>query len=234
MSRLVSVLQPYFDVDTLDVKRRIVLAVNPLSNQRLLSNSGPAGTIEDGKIPDLWGPVWVYQTLVFAMFFSTTVAGMIYNAAFSNGGRYEYSVELLGAAAGMLAGFTFLVPCGMWLLIQYLNLVPSLTLVQTVCLYGYANAVWVPVILICGSPLVSPYLEGEKGTIIVRWILGGIGFLLSGKFLVTNLKNVIFAASSVDVPKSKGLVVVLLGAVVHGVFTMLLIGLFGSAQNFKA
>lgn len=176
-----------FDVDTVDVVERLTVALNPLNGREFLTGTldGELGSILGTKWPDLWGPVWIYQTSVFALFFSTTVAGMLFS--FMQGVRYEYSIEILTSASFALALFQFGGPILVWVAVQFFNVSPQLTLAQTLCLFGYANAIWIPIVLLEGS--LPSGLIGDVAATVVRWVFAAIGTAASAAFVLRNLRR---------------------------------------------
>lgn len=230
-------LRSLWDVDTQDVQDRCKIALNPFDNTPFLLTSNldaPPGSIAKGKRPDMWGPVWLYQTVVFCMFFSTTMAGMLFNATV--GSRYEYDVELLTGAAMLMLVFSFVVPLCLWLSIQFFNLIPTLTLAQTLCLYGYSNVVWIPVVLLAGSPLASP-LIGATVALVIRALLTLLGFLLSSKFIFKNIFQCMFPQSSnvnITFNRSKAATVIALGVLAHAILAFLVFATFSSSIKYNA
>lgn len=216
-SGLMKKLYGMWDVDTQDVVDRMLMALNFFSNKPFLVNgmvdsTGPSapGAIFNGKQPDLWGPVWIYFTLVFAVFLSSTMAGL-FN---SIGG--EYDVGMLTGNAITLFAFTFAIPTLAWFAIQYLDLVPTLTLVQTICLYGYSSIVWIPAVVVAGSPLGADAIVGTLAAILVRVTLVAAAFIVSAKFIYMNLHKTMSAQASatVSVDTRKGIVLAA-GLVLH-------------------
>lgn len=216
-SKVVKSLYGMWDVDTQDVAERILVALNPFTNKPFLTNGiveshdpQRPGSILNGKQPDMWGPVWIYFTLVFSVFFSSTMAGL-FN---SIGG--EYDVGMLTGNAFTLFAFTFVVPVLAWFSIQYLDLVPTLTLLQTICLYGYSAIVWIPAVVVAGSPLGADAIVGRLAAILVRVFLVAIAFLVSAKFVYMNLHKVMVAQASTNVTvDTKRGIVLAVGLVLH-------------------
>lgn len=211
-------LYDLWDVDTSDVLERIMLSLNPLVKTPFLTNGlldsehvTRPNTIVNGKHPDIWGPVWIYFTMVFSVFISSTMSELI------NRKMGDYDLGLLTGTAGTLFAFTFVVPVIMWFFIQYFNLVPSLTLVQTICLYGYSYTVWIPAVLIAGSPVGASAIVGTLASEIFNWIAIAIAFLLSARFIYGNLYKIMAsqASQAVTFDKTKIGLVLAAGTVIH-------------------
>lgn len=184
----------YFDVDTRDVARRCLLALNPFDRTRFVDtgdaesmgvDSSEAGsafaTVAGNGTPDLYGPFWICTTVVFVLFFSSTLKGLLSSGL--EGVRYEYQFDLLTGAAVLMYGYTFLIPIGFWLVIRYLNIAPQISALQLVCLYGYSNLIWIPVSLLTVTPL---FFSSFVSNIIV-WLFVAGGLLFSGAFIAKNM-----------------------------------------------
>lgn len=232
---LLSTMYRMWDVDTEDVLSRCKLALNPMLRTPFLTNglldaehATAPDSIVNGKQPDLWGPVWIFLTMVFAVFFSATTSGLL------NGFQGSYNAGLLTGTAGTLFAFTFVVPLGAWLAIQYLDLVPTLTLLQTVCLYGYSCTSWIPAVILAGSPLGASAIVGSVVANLVRGVSILLAFLLSVHFVYGNLYKVMSsqASQSVAINKTRMAIVLAAGAVIHAALaiTVLLLTSFASKE----
>lgn len=234
VSGLLAALTAMWDVDADDVKNRCVTALDPLLRRQFLTNGtldAPPGSVVGEKSPDMWGPVWLYQTVVFAMFFSATFAGIL--SASLAGVHYEYNASILTGAAGLMLVFTFGVPVLLWLALQFFNLTPTLTLAQTVCLCGYSNVIWVPAVLVAGSPLATA-LVGTLLSRIVRWGATFLGFALSSWFIYGNIYKVIFvgASENVAVDRTKAFLVLGVGVLLHAVLAFMVLSIFSLAVSY--
>lgn len=199
-------LRSAYDVDTADVKVRCLASLNLrlkqpsfLVNATLDAEQSPVpSAVIGGKSPDLWGPIWIYFTLVFAVFFAATTSGL-YNQVLN-----ETDVQLLTAASGTLFTFTFAAPVVEWLLIQYMDLAPSLTLLQIISLFGYSCTNWIPAVIIAGSPLGARAWVGNTAALAVRTTSIAIAFLASAYFVYGNLYKVMTAHATDSVTVNKG------------------------------
>lgn len=131
--------------------------------------------ILDGN-PDLYGPFWIATTLVFILFLTATISQYL---ARNHDIHFEYNFRLLSGAAGLIYGYTGLVPVGLLALLRWFG-AESATLVECWALYGYANVIWIPVALISWSPISA-----------LNYVFVGIGFVVSVVFLVRNLWPVV-------------------------------------------
>ncbi|MCJ1458127.1 hypothetical protein MMC28_008498 [Mycoblastus sanguinarius] len=152
----------FFDVDTSEVLHRCVSSLYPRASFL---------DILDGN-PDLYGPFWIATTVVFILFICGTISQYLSE---NHDIHFEYNFRLLSGAAGLIYGYTGLVPVGLWALLRWFG-AESATLVECWALYGYANFIWIPVATISWSPITA-----------LNYVFVSIGFLWSVAFLVRNL-----------------------------------------------
>jgi hypothetical protein len=161
----------YFDVDTNEVLRRCIAALYPRSNFL---------DVLDGN-PDLYGPFWIATTVVVILFLTGTVSQYL---ALNNEKHFEYDFRLLSGAAGLVYGYTTLLPIALWGALRWFGS-SSADLIECWALYGYANLVWIAVALVSWSPLTA-----------LNWTLVGIGFGWTVFFLLRNLYPVLSATDA--------------------------------------
>ncbi|MCJ1223732.1 hypothetical protein MMC12_000375 [Toensbergia leucococca] len=169
----------YFDVDTAEVLRRCAATLYPRT---------PFLDILDGN-PDLYGPFWIATTVIFILFLAGTISKYL---TIHTGHRFQYDFRLLSGAAGLIYGYTGLVPVGLWGVLKWFGS-EGASLLECWALYGYANLIWIPVALISWSEVN-----------VLNWVFVAIGFAVSAVFLVRNLWPVVSVA---DAKTSRGLVV---------------------------
>ncbi|KAL1946928.1 hypothetical protein VTO73DRAFT_15032 [Trametes versicolor] len=188
--------QPYFDVDTHTVLRRCYTTLLPRSSNYLSAHLTPSA--------DLYGPFWTLTTLIFALFVCSSLASSI-SAYLSHpdsaAAVLEYDFGLLSIATALVYSYGIGVPVLLWLALRYLG-VGEWSVVEAVTLWGYAQFVWIPVALLCVIPVP-----------IVRWILVGVAFLMSGWYLAANVYPVLATADA----KPVRLVIILLAALHAGI-----------------
>ncbi|KAK9477992.1 hypothetical protein V1514DRAFT_332547 [Lipomyces japonicus] len=185
----------FFNVETADVFQRCIYSLYP-------RNSFIDAV---GDNPDLYGPFWIASTVIVVLFFSSTIAGAI--ASHVAGVRYEYNFGLLSAAAGLMYGYTFVVPIVLWAVLKWYKSEHA-KLLECITLYGYANTIWVPVALVAISPI--EIFNFPTISNVVRWIVAAVGFAVSTTFLVRNLYPVLNSTEEARTAK------ILLVAVVGG------------------
>ncbi|KAL8712033.1 MAG: hypothetical protein Q9220_003729 [cf. Caloplaca sp. 1 TL-2023] len=195
----------FFAVDTTAVLRRCLAALIPITNTSFLD-------ILDGN-PDLYGPFWIATTVVFILFLTGTISQ--YLATHHDASKaFVYNFRLLSGAAGLVYGYTAVVPVGLWGVLRWFSGNRSssqglgggdvggggIGLVEAWALYGYANVIWVPVALISWSPIS-----------VLNYVFVAVGFAISGVFLARNLWPVVGAMEG-KVSRIVVLVVVVLHA----------------------
>lgn len=183
--------QPYFDVDTTTVLKRCYTTLLPTSPS-YLSILTPSA--------DLYGPFWIPTTLILALFLSSSLAASIASYLSDPGIAYEYDFGLLGLAATIVYIYAFAVPILLWLALRYLG-VGEWGVAEALGVWGYSLFVWVPVSILCVVPIP-----------ILRWVLVGVAFGLSGYFLVTNVYPILAMADA----KATRLLIIVVGALHAG------------------
>lgn len=185
-SGLTGTLFKLFDVDTVDVIDRVKLAMNPLNRQEYITSTleGSAGSVLGTKWPDLYGPVWVFHTTLLALFIATT-SGWLFGS--TDIGYYLQRPGGLLPGSFAMALFQFGAPALLWTGIQFMNLSPQLTLAQTLSLFGYANAVWVPIVII--SSIIPHLSSNQVVNLSIGWSVAIIGTIWSSLFVVRNIKQ---------------------------------------------
>ncbi|KAF2502808.1 Yip1-domain-containing protein [Lophium mytilinum] len=191
----------FFDVDTSDLLRRCTAALYPRANFL---------DVLDGN-PDLYGPFWIATTVIVILFLTGTISQYL---AHRGAEHFAYDFTLLSGAAGLIYGYTFVVPVGLWGTLKWFGS-ESANLLECVALYGYANLVWIPVALVSWSPVS-----------ILNYVFVGIGFGVSALFLFRNLYPVL---SATDVRTSKILLVVVI--VLHAALAVTIKFLFFAAGS---
>ncbi|KAF7192971.1 Protein YIP5 [Pseudocercospora fuligena] len=174
--------QQFFDVDTNQILHRCQAALFP--KQNFLD-------VLEGN-PDLYGPFWIATTVVVILFLTGTISQYL---AEKGKGHFAYDFRLLSGAAGLIYGYTAVIPLGLWGTLKWFGS-ESANLLECWALYGYANLIWIPVALVSWSPLTA-----------LNFAFVGVGFALSAVFLFRNLYPVV---SATDAKTSKILLIVVI------------------------
>jgi len=155
-------LRPYFNVTTLDVKQRIQMSLNPMK-----------ATFFDAtkSNPDLYGPFWIYTTLIMVLAAAGNFSGML--SASASGVAFTYNYNFILTATGLIYGFGLGVPIIFTILLKFYG--SNVQYINTICLYGYSLFVFVPVFILAVIP-----------STILQWLLIIGGTCSSTIFLLTN------------------------------------------------
>ncbi|KAI0278719.1 hypothetical protein BGY98DRAFT_972762, partial [Russula aff. rugulosa BPL654] len=194
--------QHHFDVDTKTVIFRCINTLNPFSPTYTSAHLTPA--------PDLYGPFWTLTTLIFFLFVTSSLAHSI--VSYLSSDPVEYDFALLSTAVGLVYAYGIGVPVMLWVALHYAGISENWPMVEAMTVWGYAMFVWIPVSILCIIPIA-----------LLRWVLSGIGFAVSGYFLVANVYPVLVSANQ----KSARLLIVVI-AVLHAVVALLFKVLFFS------
>ncbi|KAL8761484.1 MAG: hypothetical protein Q9184_002394 [Pyrenodesmia sp. 2 TL-2023] len=170
----------FFAVDTTSVLHRCLSALLPFPHTSFLD-------ILDGN-PDLYGPFWIATTVVFILFLTGTISQYL---ASHHDTAFVYNFRLLSGAAGLVYGYTALVPVGLWVALKWFSRGgagrglgeverEAIGVVECWALYGYANVIWIPVALISWSPVSW-----------LNYLFVAVGFAVSALFLTRNLWPVV-------------------------------------------
>jgi len=184
---------PLFNVETKQVLQRIVRSMMPFKFSFI-------DTISSN--PDFYGPFWIATTLVFIL----AAAGNLYSyftepePTGSEGGlsRWTYNLSLVTVGAATIYGYTLVVPLVLWGVLKYLKV--PISLLETICIYGYSLFVYIPVSIVCIIPIS-----------IMQWVLIFAACGLSGWFLLSNMIVPIKNASHFK----KGLFIMLILGALH-------------------
>jgi hypothetical protein len=97
----------YFKVTTNDIKKRLILSFNPLKNQfyEEISNK-----------PDLYGPFWIYTTLIFVI-----CAGGSLSKYFQGADTENFFTKFVPTATSIIYSIGFLIPLVIYLAYRFLN-----------------------------------------------------------------------------------------------------------------
>lgn len=122
--------------------------------------------------PDLYGPFWIATTVVVILFLAGTISDYLQK---EGKGYYQYDFALLSGAAGLIYGYTFVLPVALWGTLRWFGS-EGTNLLECWALYGYANLIWIPVALVSWSPYPA-----------LTYTFVGVGFAMSAVFLFRNL-----------------------------------------------
>ena len=158
-----SFIRPYFKVTFNDVKLRIISSFLPINNSFFDIAV---------KRPDLYGPFWIYTTLIYVI-----AAGGALSYYFTNSVN-NYFQAFVPVAGSILYCFGFGFPLVMYLCMRFFKV--EMKYVSLICLYGYSLTCFIPVLILCAS-----------GFAWIQWILLLYGIANSTVFVLINIWNTI-------------------------------------------
>jgi len=172
----ISTLQKNFDVDTVDIKERVV---GSLTTAHIPEHFLGVILNGDGKSSDLYGPFWICMTLV--MFVSVTANTSKFLHRDETVNDIEFDINHLFNSFAILLSYAFLLPTILYALITCIlptnaNRAKPFTLVDLVALYGYSLVPYLIASLLCLIP--SSFIE---------WVVLGAA---TGMSLLLILRNI--------------------------------------------
>ena len=156
-----SFLQKYFDIETDEIKERLISSIIPL-------NSNFYNLIEPK--PDLYGPFWIYTTLIFVIAASGSMTKYLQGIT-----NEDYFQVFIPIAAYVIYGIGFCLPILIYVCMYFFGSNTSFILI--LCIYAYSFTIYIPVMILC--------IPIEK----LQWAFLLIGVLHSTGFLVVNFWN---------------------------------------------
>ena len=154
----ISFLQSYFDIETDDIIKRLIASLIPCNKNFI--------TLVEKK-PDLYGPFWIYTTLIFIVASAGSLTKYIHGAE-----EEDYFQKFIPMAMAVIYGVGFVLPLIVKALMQVFGSETSFVLV--LCIYAYSFTIYGPIFILC--------IPFEK----LQWILLFIGVLSSTCFLLIN------------------------------------------------
>ncbi|KAA1103313.1 hypothetical protein PGT21_014030 [Puccinia graminis f. sp. tritici] len=198
---------PYFDVETKTVLERCWRTMYPKDDYVEVVLAGQ---------PDLYGPFWLPTTLIFILFFASSLSGAL--TSYLHSQSYDYDFSKLSMAVGLVYVYALALPACIWAAMRYWAGVEGRTIPEIINLYGYGLTVFIPVALLSIPPF--PFL---------RSIMALAAFGISLGFLVRNLYPVLAAA-----PAKTGRILLIGVFGLHAIFTLILwFGYLSIGGNFE-
>lgn len=194
----VEYFQRFFDVDTVDVKNRIIGSLLPRKSNLLK---------DEMKLrPDLYGPFWISVTLVFTIAISGNIANYLQHKNIHY--KWKYDFHLVSYAASTIFFYISLVPLTLWGLFKWswkdsVEASEAPSALELICLYGYSLFIYIP-----ASILWTIQISW------LQWFLVLVATCLSGTVLLLTL------STSLNSSKHK----LILGVIILGMHLMLAAG----------
>jgi len=136
--------QQFFDVDTVDVKNRVIYSMVPIPGKSFLQHY-------IRPKPDLYGPIWICLTLVFSIAITGNLSDYLASATDKEGPNWHYDFHKVTLAATAVFSYATLLPAGLSGFLWWMGSgagSASLTFLELLSLYGYSLAIYVPVSLL--------------------------------------------------------------------------------------
>jgi hypothetical protein len=190
--------QQYFDVDTADIIARLRRSVSPSATEKFFSN--------EVTKPDLYGPFWLCTTLIFTMAAAGNLGAMLSFTPSRDNRVFTYNFSKLTVATSVLYGYAGVVPLVGWAISKWMFSAPF-GLIELICVYGYSLSVFIPASLLCVIP-----------NEILRWLIIGLAFGSSVRFITRNVKDVVVG----QLDDQKALMVLLLVGGLHAALAIFL------------
>nr|SVE74417.1 EOG090X0CJ3 [Daphnia barbata] len=180
----------YFDVDTPQVKERLMWSFVPRPSRDTLTHYIRPS-------PDLYGPLWICVTLVFCVAIMGNIADYLHSGG--EGQHWRYDFRKVSISASTIFSYALLLPLVLWLLLWWRRKEGDqapLGFVEIVSLYGYSLAIYIPISVLLTIPFPA-----------LQWTLVIIGAALSGSVLVLSLWPPLSASQ-------RGVAVIIVSAIV--------------------
>eukprot|EP00092_Neocalanus_flemingeri_P000510 GFUD01000541.1.p1 GENE.GFUD01000541.1~~GFUD01000541.1.p1 ORF type:complete len:411 (-),score=130.38 GFUD01000541.1:111-1343(-) len=137
--------QQFFDVDTSDVKNRLLYSMVPVPGKSFLQH-------HIRPKPDLYGPFWICVTLVFSIAISGNLADFLQKSVDQDQSvKWHYDFHKVTLAATAVFSYAGLLPAGLYGFLWWSGAgagAATLSFLELVCLYGYSLAIYIPVSLL--------------------------------------------------------------------------------------
>jgi len=137
--------QQFFDVDTTDVKARLLYSMLPVPGKSFLQH-------HIRPRPDLYGPFWICVTLVFSIAISGNVSDFLQKSVNLDSHAWHYDFHKVSLAATAVFSYASLLPAGLYGFLWWAGGAgasgAALTFLELVCLYGYSLSIYIPVSLL--------------------------------------------------------------------------------------
>lgn len=130
--------QQYFDVNTYDVVKKLTYSL------LFICNNFPDVA---GNKTDLYGPFWIYATLVFSLAISQNIYSY---ASKPENAKFQYTVAYIPPAFAIIFSFGFVVPLIFNFMLSVLGCMMTYT--RAIEIYGYSQIINIIMILLCSWP----------------------------------------------------------------------------------
>jgi len=134
--------QQLFDIDTVNVRNRLMYSMLPVPGKSFLQH-------HIRPRPDLYGPFWVCVTLVFSIAISGNVADFLQKSVAMDDHKWHYDFHKVSLAATAVFSYASLLPAALYGFLWWAGgsgaSGAALSFLELVCLYGYSLSIYIPV-----------------------------------------------------------------------------------------
>ncbi|KAH9815988.1 hypothetical protein DFH28DRAFT_927445 [Melampsora americana] len=185
----------YFDVETKTVLKRCWKTMYPKEDYVEIILAGQ---------PDLYGPFWLPTTLIFILFFASSLSGAL--TAYLNSKAYDYDFTKLTLAVGLVYVYALGLPTCLWLAMRYWVQIETRTIPEMMNLYGYGLTIFIPISILSIPPIQ-----------ILRTFINLFAFGISLGFLMRNLFPILRASEN-----KSSLILIFIIFLLHLIFSLIL------------
>lgn len=151
--------QRYFDVTTDDIKKRLLTSLIPFNRSFYAMYK---------EKPDLYGPFWIYTTLVIVL----TIAGNF--SRYLQSGPFTYNFHYIPIATAVVFGVGLGLPFALKLLMKFMGAdFFSGTFTEIMGIYGYSFTSFLITAFVCAVPI-----NGLQWAFVVYSAVTSTGFLM--------------------------------------------------------
>jgi len=141
--------QQFFDIDTVDVKNRVMYSMVPMPGKSFLQ-------YHIRPRPDLYGPFWVCVTLVFSIAISGNMSDYLQKSFQTPDSdhtfAWHYDFHKVSLAAMVVFSYASLLPAGLYGFMWWAGAgqvgSSTISFIELLCLYGYSLTIYIPVSLL--------------------------------------------------------------------------------------
>ena len=152
-------IKQHFDVNENIVKRRLYHSLIPFN---------PFFHDISKEKPDLYGPLWIYTSLVFIIAASGEISSYFHGDVSS-----DYFEQFVPISALMIYGIGIGLPFALWAIMKLFGSKPFF--VSILCTYGYSFTAYIPASLVCMYPNKTLHI-----------LVIGVAVFISTSFLLVN------------------------------------------------
>ncbi|KAI9555569.1 hypothetical protein GHT06_018084 [Daphnia sinensis] len=174
--------QRYFDVDTPQVKERLVWSFIPRPSRDTLTHYIRPS-------PDLYGPLWICVTLVFCVAIMGNIADYLHSGG--EGQHWRYDFRKVSISASTIFSYALLLPLVLWLLLWWRRKEGDQTplgFIEIVSLYGYSLAIYIPIsVSVVDYSVPNPSVDvGDPWGSTFRFSIGSVSVATTKRYKERN------------------------------------------------